>query len=289
MIMADKIFFIVLVESPGLEDSFVQAFWVWARHPGEAIERVLRACRRLGISNAVANELDAYYFDSLPSHVIRDEELGVFYDETRHHFPPEESFRPPAGIIKSCTEGDYGEELLREGFSLTDREDGINEVEAVVGRGRLFETFITLVGRLPSVRVFWVKIAGDWERDEERPAEFRVNESLDTPELIAGYLTAHANDTVNNGHVALTAYSKAGQTNLTLDTHKTIKVLTKSKRVRDRMAASLRGLGLEELGELHSLEYGYYHWHYRPARSKSRSRLVAALRRDGFAPWEPGR
>lgn len=285
--MRDKTFFTVLVESPGVGGSFIQVFWAWGAHPGEAIGRVLKACRHLGVRNAVASELDAYDFASLPSHVVGDERLGVFYDETRHHFPTEESFRPPAGIIKSRLDGDYGEELIREGFSLAGREGGLYEVEAVVGRGRLFETFTALAGRLHSLRVFWVKIAGDWERDGEGPAEFWVNESLNTPELIADYLTAHANDTINNGHVALTAYSNAGQTNLTVDTHKTIKVLTKSARMRDRVAAALRRRGMEELAEPYSLERGYYHWHYRPTRSKSRARLVAALKRNGFVPWNP--
>jgi hypothetical protein len=52
------------------------------------------------------------------------------------------------------------------------------------------------------------------------------------------------------------------------------------------MATAFRRLGFEELVEFHSLEYRYYHWHYRPARSKSRTRLVAALKRDGFRLWK---
>ena len=283
----EKSFFTVLVESVGPEESFIQAFWAWANHPGEAIERVLRACGRLGVEDAVAGEVDAYDFEALPGHVVHDEKLGVFFDETRYHFPSEESFRPPAGIIKSCLDGDYGAELIREGFSLTDRDEGLYEVEAVVGRGKLFETFFGLAGRLPSVRVFWVRIAGDWEQDGEGREEFWVNEDLNSPELISDYLTTHANDTINNGHVALTVYCNAGRTNLSIDTHKTIKVLTKSARIRDRMAAALRRHGLKELARLYSLEHGYYHWHYRPARSKSRARLVAALKKDGFSPWNP--
>ena len=117
--------------------------------------------------------------------------------------------------------------------------------------------------------------------------EFWTNENLNTVESITGFLATHAKDTIANGHVALTIYSSIGQTNLLIDTHKTIKVLTKSAKIERRMAAALRKLGFEELSEFHSLEYGYYHWHYRPARSKSRKRLVAALKRDGFRFWIP--
>ena len=53
------------------------------------------------------------------------------------------------------------------------------------------------------------------------------------------------------------------------------------------MVAGLKRVGFEELAEFYSLEYGYYHWHYRPKKSKSRAVLVAALKRDGFSAWNP--
>lgn len=283
--MKAKTFFTILIESPMPQDSFVQVYWAWADHLGEAIERVLRACDRMGISNAVAREADPYDFTTLPKHVIHDDKLGVFFGESRYYFPAEGSFTYPVGIIKSCRDGEFGDELIREGFSLSERDDGLYEVEAILERDRLFDTFVELVRRLPSIRVFWVKLSADWEGESHE--EFWVNESLNTAGLIAGYLAAHAKDTINNGHVALTAYSHVGQTNLSMDSHKTVKVLTRSKRVRGSMASALRRLGFEEAVELHSLEYGYYHWHYRPARSKSRARLVTALKRAGFSTWHP--
>jgi hypothetical protein len=60
----------------------------------------------------------------------------------------------------------------------------------------------------------------------------------------------------------------------------------KSARIQRQTLAVLGSLGYQELREFHSLEYGYYHWHYRPARSKSRKRLVAALKNDGFRWWK---
>jgi hypothetical protein len=103
---------------------------------------------------------------------------------------------------------------------------------------------------------------------------------------MASFLTAHWDDTVANGHVALTAYGEPGQTNLTIDTHKTIKVLTKSATIQQEMASALKSLGFEELPEFHSLEYCFYHWHYRPTRSKSRAGLVAAMKKWGFSLWK---
>ncbi len=283
--MDNKTFFTILIESVGPEQSFIQVFWVWSKHPGEGIEKVLRACARMGIQNALASEADVYDFDSLRDHIVFDEKLDVYLDETRHYFPTGNTFAPPFGILKSCRDSELDYDLIREGFSRSKCEDGIYEVEAVIGKDKLFNTFIELVKRLSSIKVFWLKIASDWE--EKGREEFWTNDYLNTPERITDYLTIHANDTILNGHVALTAYCGVGQTNLLVDTHKVIKILTKSAKMQSKMVTGLKRLGFEETSELHSLEYGYYHWHFRPSRSKSRARLVAALKRDGFKAWHP--
>ena len=281
--MPDKTFFEVMIESVEPEQSFIQVFWTSATHPGEAIEKVLRACARVGIKNAIACELDNFDFESLPASTIYDKKLDVFYSKGRSYFPTEKTFTAPLGIIKSFANGKYDYDLIREGFYQRKSRGGIYEIEVVVERERLFNAFVQLVKRLPSIKVFWIKIAADWE-DAGRE-EFWTNEKLNTVELIAAFLKARWRDTVANGHVALTAYSSAGQTNLLIDTHKTLKVLTKSVTIQRKMLARLRRSGFEQLSKFHSLEYGYYHWHYRPARSKSRTRLIAALKRDGFTFW----
>ena len=261
--MNDKTLFKILIESSEPEESLFQNFWTQATHPGEAIESVLGACVRLGIRNPIARELDSVEFDSSFDEAIHDTESNVRYQGQVFSFPTEKSFNAPVGIIESGEKGEYDYELLREGFSLTTTEEGIYEVEAAVERDKLFNTFIELIRRLPSIKVFWIKIAGDWE-DRGRE-EFWTNESLNTSEAITSFLMTHPSDTVENGHVALTVYSNDGQTNLSIDTHKTIKVLTKSTRIQRNMAVHLRRLGFEQLSEFHSLEYGYHHWHYRPA------------------------
>jgi hypothetical protein len=282
--MDDKTFFTVMIESIDVQHSFIQVFWTWAKHPGAAIERVLMACARLGIRNAIAREADDLDFKSMPKKVIHDKTLNVFYADTRNYFPTEESFIAPFGIIKSFLDGGFDYELIREGFSLAKTEAGIYEIEAVVERDKLFNTFIELVKRLPSIKVFWIKLAADWEdKDLE---EVWTNDDLNSVESITNFLSTHSKDTIANGHVALTVYSTIGETNLLIDTHKTIKILTKSATMHRKMAAALRRCGFEELTEFHSLEYGYYHWHCRPVRSKSRKRLVRELKSGGFKLWK---
>ena len=71
-------FFTVMVESIDVEKSFFQVFWVRANHLGEAIGKILKACDRLGIKDAVASEADDFDFNSLPDNVVHDKKLNVF-------------------------------------------------------------------------------------------------------------------------------------------------------------------------------------------------------------------
>lgn len=277
-------FYRVMIESIEPETSFFQVFWTQATHPGHAIESVLKACVRLGIKNPIARELDYLDLDSVPDECFHDEESNVFHTNVRISYPTQKTFLAPFGIIGSGEKGEHDYELIREGFRLIKTEANIYEVEAVIERDNLLNTFLELVKRLPSIRVFWIRIAADWE--EHGREQFWTNEDLNTVESITSFLRTHWEDTVANGHVALTVYSNVGETNLSIDTHKTLLVLTKSAKMQKSMSVRLRQLGFAQLSEFYSLKYNYHHWHYRPARSKSRTRLVAALKRSGFKLWK---
>lgn len=226
----DQDFFRVMIEGVDSEYSFFQTYWSPGTHIGEAIDSVLDACVSMGIKDPIAREADYCDFDSLPEYAAQVKRLQVWHVRGRSFFTSENSFLAPIGIICSGKTGEYDYELIKEGFSLWTTDEGIYQVEAAVERDKLFPTFVELMKRLPSIRVFWIKLAADWE-DQGRE-QFWTNEDLNTAEAISDFLTSHSNDTVANGHVALTAYSDVGQTNLTIDTHKTIKVLTKSVNVQ---------------------------------------------------------
>ena len=279
----DQGLFRVLIESVEPDESFIQLFWSPASYPGQAIESVLKACIRRGIRNPIARELDYVHFNPSRDKAVLDKKSNVFYARERIYFPTEKSFIAPFGIIASPQRGERDYELIKEGFYLS-KNDDIYDVEAAIEDDKLFSTFVELINRLPSIRVFWIKLAADWE-DSDRE-EFWTNEKLNSSESITTFLTTNSRDTVQNGHVALTAYSDVGQTNLSIDTHKTIKVLTKSAKIQRTMAAVLRSLGFKELSRFYSLEYGYHHWHHRPFRSKSRTRLVSTLKKAGFNLWK---
>lgn len=219
-----------MIEGVERENSFFRTFWRPATHMGEAIESVVNAAVRMGIENPIAREADCFDFDSLPEAAVQDKRLKIWYMPSRFLFPTDKSFIAPLGIIGSSQgENDYG--LLKEGFSRGTTEPDIYDLEAAIERDRLFATFVELMNRLPSIKVFWIRLAPDWEN--QGCEEFWTNEKLNSAESIGSFLTSHSNDTLANGHVGLTAYSEIGQTNLTIDTHKTIKGRTKSGDVRD--------------------------------------------------------
>jgi hypothetical protein len=276
--------FRVMIESVGPESSFFQIFWSPATYPGEAIESVLSACAQLGVTRAIARELDYLEFDASAENVVYDKKLNVFYGVERYSFPTESAFTAPTGIIWTGQKGEYDYDLIQEGFSFWKTDEGIYELEVAIEKDKLFDSFISLMNVLPSIEVFWIRLAGDWENESRE--ELWTNEKLNTVAAITSYLTDRSADTIANGHVALTTYSNAGQTNLYIDTHKTIKVLTKSATIQRQMADSLKSSGFNELSEFHSLEYCYYHWHFRPAQSKSRKKFIRMLKQDGFRLWK---
>jgi hypothetical protein len=150
----DEELYRVMIESIEPETSFFQVFWTPARHPGQAIESVLRACLRLGLRNPVARELDYLDLDSVPDESFHDEESNVFHTNVRISFPTQKTFVAPFGIIGSGEKGEHDYELIREGFCLTKTEANIYEVEVVIERDSLLNTFLELVKKLPSIRVF---------------------------------------------------------------------------------------------------------------------------------------
>src|SRR6185503_2894872 len=151
--------FKVMIESIEPEQSFFQVFWSPATHIGAAIDTILSACSRMGFNNPSAREADGVEFDSLPENAVRNKRLNVWHAPERHYFPTEKAFIAPAGIVESGQKGEYDYELIREGFRLPEIEEGIFEVEATIERDKLFDVFVELMKRLPSIRVFWIKLA----------------------------------------------------------------------------------------------------------------------------------
>jgi len=73
-----------------------------------------------------------------------------------------------------------------------------------------------------------------------------------------------------------------GETNLTLDNHKKIQLHTKDEELFNDFGKKVMELGFEQTREFYNLEFGYHHWHYRPADSLNREDFKQLLKSKNF-------
>lgn len=278
-------FYTCLIEWSEGPTSYVRVFWAWASHLGEALEKMRKVAKGMGIGNPVLAQADPYEFDNLPATAVTEDGGATYVSDTEHSFPTENNFTLPYGVIHSCLEGEHETDEIVTGFEISQNEGGLIELEAVVEESELISVYLDAVAALSDVRVFWVKIHDDWENIGKE--EIYVNEELVSQEAIKEFIKKHQLNTLQNGHVTLTTYSNEGQTNLNISDHKMIVAISFEKSVIDRIAEVLGGHRLNMRPELISVQYGFHHWHYRHPEAKGRSALIDLLKKEGFVIWEP--
>lgn len=286
--MASPVFYTVLVESTvNRHDSFVQVFWTWAQSRGEAIDRVVTVAREYEeIPDPLPTEMDPYDIETLPEEVKEIESTGVYTTGGRYYYPTGDlakQRRTPAGIILSCLDGQYEADELHVGYSCAETEDGLFKLTALPPGGLLEETFLEMVEALPSIRVSWLEISNEWEDTQTK--QLYANEALNTPEKIRAFLQREKLNIIENGWVKFTAYCSDGQTNLLIDDHKEISVLSYDESIRNMLADVLEQSGVPESQDLRTLTIGYHHWHYLPEGALDRETFIAHLVDKGFFLW----
>jgi hypothetical protein len=278
-------FYTSLIESAGVEKSYVQVYWAWGAHLGEAIHKMKARAVAQGVDSPLLVEADPYIFSSLPDTAVSENKGEMYYAGERHFFPPTACYRLPDGVVKSCIEGEYELEDIEAGYQLSELDDELIEVSAVVEEKDLLKVYLAVVGALSEIRVFWVKLQDDWE--DAGKEEIYVNERLDSLEAIAQFIRSNPLNTIRNGHVTLTTYATAGATNVSISDHKTIDILTYDRLVAGKVCAVLGGYGLNEKENLISISRGFHHWHYRHPEAFNRHDLIDMLHTQGFSYWNP--
>jgi hypothetical protein len=282
--MSKKVFYTVILEmNEAKGKSFCQVFWAWANDIGEAIHLVCRESKFHGIKNPYAREIDPYDFLALPPDVLEGEVEGTYYANKKYHYDNEGTIILPYGIIESCIEGDVFIEEVQEGFECYDNEDNTFCTYVVLDRSNLKKCFIEMVKSLPSIKVSWIVVSKEWEDKSEEV--FWSNEKFSSIESVL-FLLNQKESILENGLVKLTIYSDEGATNLSIDFHKTVKVLTKSKDLHCHLRKSLLRLGISENSDIKSIEFGMHHWHYIPYGAPSRCIFEQFLRDKGFSIWK---
>jgi hypothetical protein len=264
----------------------VANFYAYGQHCGEALANALQAAtEELGIVQPEATEatrLDILTDYEEPEGLTQLSQL-VLNGPINYSYPLDSSdqdFIPPTGIIKAGEDGEFDYELIKDNFiGYKSQGSDIYEFELVAEKGKLISTFIQAINFLPQPEKLEITIQGHWEGSL---SELWVADLAETQLDAASFLLENQSSILENGFVECTLHSAHGQTKLILDEHKKILHYTTDESIFSRFGSQIMELGFEQTTELYNLEYGFYHWHYRPANSLDAPELRMLLIDAGF-------
>lgn len=260
-------------------------FYTYGEHLGDALNKTVEAAKKQNFLNYNLTEASCLnsFEDIGDNHELVEIAKEVYMRTETYTFPLDDSdneFIPPIGIVKSVYEGEYEYDLIKENFVAYGADDnGVFEFELVLEKKNLVSTFIKSIDFLPSVDGFWIYIKNYWENG---PTELWVAKHFSDKEIIIEFLKNNKIDTLENGYLDLVVHSTIGETNLTLDDHKKIKLHTKDENVFNGFIGNIIDLGYEQTREFYSLEFGYHHFHYRLSESKSKEEFKMILVANKF-------
>ncbi len=267
------------------ETGIVGNFYAYGQHLGDALGKAIKASAEYHFNNC--NVTEASLLEKFE--VIGDyKELveiadNVFMRPTTFTFSlndPDKEFIPPVGIVKGVDAGEYEYDLIQENFvAYSKNENGIFEFELVLTKSNLIDTFLKIIDFLQTVDGFWIYIKNFWENKE---TELWVAKHFTDKKTVIEFLKSHRPDTLENGYIEIVVHSILGKTNLVLGEHKKIQLYTEGESVFNNFIGQIIELGFEQTRDFYNLEFGYQHWHYRPADSLSRSKLREMLTREKF-------
>jgi hypothetical protein len=285
--MNDRQFWYFLVNGQLDKETGAYAnFYTYGTHLGDALSRTIQASSLIDLSNVSVIETtrldNADEKFQLPDESKQLNEF-VYFKEGLSCYDlddDEPQFISPTGVLKSTDDGEHDYDLIKENFvAYGKNEEGIFEFELVVGKELLIETFITTIDFLPSVDGFWIYVWNHW--DSKKTELWTAKHFVDKGTVIQ-FLREYKTSTLENGFIDCVVHSLTGQTNLTLDEHKKIQLHTKDTDLFNDFGKKIINLGFEQTKDFYNLEFGYHHWHYRPADSLDRDSFIKLLGRERF-------
>lgn len=260
-------------------------FYSYGLHLGDALNNTFEIIAKEKFQNP--NLIEAFKLDNFEV-IEKNNELiklsnDVYMREKIYPFSSDDvdkEFQPPVGITKSTGEDQYDYDLITENFvAYGQDENGIFELELVVGKAKLVEVFLKTIDFLPSIDGFWIYIQNHWC---SKNTELWVAKHFINKEQVIHFLTEQENNTIKNGFIKLVVHSLEGETNLSLDDHKKIQLHTKDEEVFKHFIGQIKYLGYEQTRDFYNLEFGFQHWHYRLADSLNRTEFIEMLKDNQF-------
>jgi hypothetical protein len=281
----EELWYLLIDGQRDSKTGIVGNFYAYGQHLGDALGKVISASNDQDFKNQ--SLIEASFLEDF-SEIEDNEELveiskNVFMRQTTFSYPfddPDRDFVAPTGIVKGVEDGDLSYELIKENFIALDKnEDGIYSFELNVAKPNLIDIFYKSINSLKSVDGFWIYIKNYWEN---RQTELWTAKHFTYRELVINFLQSHEADTLKNGFLDIVVHSLKGETNLTLDEHKKIKLHTKDEDIFSSFIQQIMELGYEQTEDFYSLANDYHHWHYRPADSLTRTDFVGKLIDNNF-------
>lgn len=183
-------------------------------------------------------------------------------------------FRWPSGVLPTI-EGARALGHVVAGHTRT-RHGDTEVVEAVVDGAELVETFHQLVELLPAADNIEVRVLGHY--DQAGTTEVWLTPRLADVRKVTRFLDDHDVELLGNGHVEISVYLRKERSTLRLTEHKTIAWLTDDPGLADTFAQWLVERDLPAVATL-PLVSSVDHYHWRPASTRSRKKLVQYLHR----------
>ncbi|WCO03596.1 hypothetical protein [Psychroserpens ponticola] len=264
-------------------------FYTYGTHCGNCLAKSIEIAENEGIINPELIEtcrLDNLEEFELPENAIEmNSDVFMLSNLNSYELKKEETeFTPPTGIAFGTDENEYETDLIKECFvAYGKNENEIFEFELVADNCRLIKTFFKAIDFLPKTDGFWIYLRDHWENEQ---TELFAGKDLISKENIIEFLKSNNESTLKNGFIDIVVHSKKGETNLTLDEHKKIRLHTKDESVFNEFIGEIIKIGFEQTRDYYNIEFGYHHWHYRTNKSLNRNKFKEMLSRKNFEKIE---
>ena len=184
--------------------------------------------------------------------------------------------RWPLGVVPSFTDLARTAQIA-PGFARKTR-NGAVLIEAIADGPALDEVLLDLVERLPAADNVEVKVLD--HHDAGGSTDVWLTPRINVKKAIT-FLDEHDVELLHNGHVEVSIYLRAQRSTLRLGEHKTIGWLSEDAELTERVIGWLKHAGLAERDAQTTLA-DVAHFHWRPAATQPRRRLLDHLKREGL-------
>lgn len=155
-------------------------------------------------------------------------------------------------------------------------DPGLLVIEAQTTADQLTDLFLGLIERLPSADNLEVRLLDHFE-DAGR-ADVWLTARTDARRILR-FLDDHDEELLGNGHLELSVYVRSHRATLRLTEHKTVVWLASERALEADVRRWLGELAVPAVDSLITVKDAP-HFHYRPARSRDRSKLGDELYRQ---------